>query len=79
MSIASRITLKEAQAKLPEIVHRLTAGDEVVITEGQQMVARLLGPPSTRRQPRKPGSAKGRLTVLAEDDDHLKDFEDYIP
>lgn len=29
-------------------------------------------------QPRIPGSAKGKLTVLVEDDEHLADFRDYM-
>lgn len=28
---------------------------------------------------RKPGSAKGILQVLSEDDEHLDDFSDYMP
>jgi bifunctional DNA-binding transcriptional regulator/antitoxin component of YhaV-PrlF toxin-antitoxin module len=28
---------------------------------------------------RQPGSAKGILTVLSEDDEHLDDFEAYMP
>ena len=28
---------------------------------------------------RKPGSAKGILQVLSEDDEHLNDFKDYMP
>ncbi len=31
-------------------------------------------PPARRR----PGSAKGRLSILKEDDDHLDDFSDYM-
>jgi hypothetical protein len=27
---------------------------------------------------RRPGSAKGRLSILKDDDDHLKDFTDYM-
>ena len=27
---------------------------------------------------RRPGSAKGRLSILKEDDDHLNDFSDYM-
>ena len=27
---------------------------------------------------RRPGSAKGRLSILKEDDDHLKDFTNYM-
>jgi hypothetical protein len=26
-----------------------------------------------------PGLMKGKLTVIAEDDEHLKDFEEYMP
>jgi len=33
--------------------------------------------PTNRR--RIPGSAKGKLKVLAEDDEHLQDFRDYMP
>lgn len=28
---------------------------------------------------RRPGSAKGVLKILIEDDEHLKDFEEYMP
>lgn len=28
---------------------------------------------------RRPGSARGKLRVLSEDDDHLDDFQDYMP
>jgi len=28
---------------------------------------------------RHPGSAKGKLTVLSEDEEHLQDFEEYMP
>jgi len=33
-------------------------------------------PPARNRQP---GSAKGKLVIHAEDDDHLQDFGDYMP
>lgn len=78
MPTPAQISLEEVQARLPGIVHGLAAGDEVIITEGQQAVARLLGPTPTRRRPRRPGNAKGKLTVLAENDGHLKDFGEYL-
>ena len=31
------------------------------------------------RKRRQPGSAKGKLIILAEDDEHLQDFQDYMP
>ena len=34
---------------------------------------------NTPRKRRQPGSAKGILKVLSEDDEHLNDFEEYMP
>lgn len=79
MSAPMKISLEEVQAKLPEIVHGLGEGDEVVIVEGRRTVARLLGPSAAKRRTRQPGSARGRLTVLSEDDEHLSDFRGYMP
>lgn len=31
------------------------------------------------RPNRKPGSAKGILQILSEDEEHLEDFEEYMP
>lgn len=31
-----------------------------------------------RDQPRQPGSAKGKLIILEEDEQHLEDFKDYL-
>jgi hypothetical protein len=33
----------------------------------------------TATEMRRPGSAKGRLVILAEDEQHLDDFQDYMP
>jgi antitoxin (DNA-binding transcriptional repressor) of toxin-antitoxin stability system len=35
------ITIQEAQAKLLELIHQLSPGDEVLITENNQPIARL--------------------------------------
>lgn len=35
--------------------------------------------PQGEHRARVPGSAKGRLTILKEDDEHLDDFADYMP
>jgi prevent-host-death family protein len=74
--MASTITLEEAQAHLAELIERLSPGEEVVITQNEQPVARLIGQRPFGRQP---GSARGKLTVHTEDDEHLKDFKDYMP
>lgn len=39
-------------------------------------------PPETAAPPREfrePGSARGKLVIFADDDDHLADFKDYMP
>jgi len=73
-----RISLDEAQSTLAELVHRLSAGDEVIIMEGQHTVARLIAASPDSSKPRRPGSAKGKFRILVEDDQHLRDFEGYM-
>ena len=69
--------LGEAQAKLPELVHSLAPGDQVVITENDLPVARLIiaATPPVRR---KLGSMQGTVTYMAPDfDTPLEDFREY--
>lgn len=72
------MTVDEAAAKLPELVDSLRAGDEVVLTQNDRAVAKLVGH-GVRRRSRQPGNCKGMLIVLSEDEDHLADFKDYMP
>ncbi len=76
--MSTTVTMQEAQAKLPELVARLADGEEFVITQDQKPVAKLIREPTTTRKRRKAGSAKGKLVILQEDDEHLKDFEEYM-
>lgn len=73
------VTLQEAEAKLSELIHQLKPGEEVVITENNQPVAKLIGEAPGDRLPRRRGSAKGKLVVHADDDEHLGDFKEYMP
>jgi prevent-host-death family protein len=72
------VTIQEAQAKLAELIERLATGEEVVITRDEQPIARLLAERRSARKPRAPGSAKGILTILADDNEHLQDFAEYM-
>jgi antitoxin (DNA-binding transcriptional repressor) of toxin-antitoxin stability system len=63
----TRIPLAEAQSRLPELIASLQPGEEVQIFSGDRTVARLIAELQPPRQPRKPGSAIGTLTVLSED------------
>ena len=72
------VTLEDAQAHLPDLIDRLAPGAELVITRNQQPIARLSAEGKTHRKPRRAGNCKGMLTIVADDDEHLKDFGEYI-
>jgi len=74
----STVTIEEAQAMLPELIDSLAPGEEVIITRNQQPVAKLVGQQWLIRQLRQPGHCKGMLTIIADDDEHLEDFKDYM-
>ena len=73
------VSLEEAQAKLPDIINTLIPGKEIIITRNSQPVAKLIAEKPPIRQPRKPGSARGKLIIHSEDENHLHDFKDYMP
>jgi prevent-host-death family protein len=73
----STVTVEEAQAKLPELIEKLTPDEDVIITRNNQPVARLVGQPPAKPQPVF-GRGRGKVVVLSEDDEHLKDFEEYM-
>ena len=73
------ITIEDAQAKLPKLIGNLAQGEELVITQGERVVARLVGERSEPRQRRVAGFAKGMMTIVAEDEEHLRDFTEYMP
>jgi antitoxin (DNA-binding transcriptional repressor) of toxin-antitoxin stability system len=72
------VTIEEAQAKLPDLIAHLQPGEALVITQNEKPVARLLAEEKTKRQPRKAGNCKGMLVIVADDDEHLKDFAEYM-
>jgi antitoxin (DNA-binding transcriptional repressor) of toxin-antitoxin stability system len=74
------VTLQDAQARLADLVHRLLPGEEILITEDDQPVARLV---STRgpkdRHLRQLGTLKGTvLRIAPEFDAPLDDFKEYM-
>ena len=76
--MSATITVEEAQTRLPELIGNLAHGAEIIITQNQQPVARLVGERLLERKPRVPGNCKGMITLLVEDDEHLKDFDEYM-
>jgi antitoxin (DNA-binding transcriptional repressor) of toxin-antitoxin stability system len=76
--MSATITVDEAQAHLKELIGNFAPGEELVITQDQRPVAKIVGQGVPTRKPRRPGSAKGKFVILKEDDEHLKDFEKYM-
>lgn len=77
--MSSFISLTEIQARLPEILDQMLPGQKLWVTDPEgNLVATLVKEPPPRTAPRQPGTAVGRLTVIAEDDQHLKDFAEYM-
>jgi prevent-host-death family protein len=73
------VTIEEAQNKLSELIHRLTPGEEVVITENDQPVARLVPTaPTLARKPPQFGTLRGTVLSMEHFDDPLEDFKEYM-
>jgi len=72
------ITIEEAQASLKDLIHKLNPGQELIITENEQPIAKLISEPQKSQQRPGPGLCKGMITIIADDEDHLKDLEEYM-
>jgi antitoxin (DNA-binding transcriptional repressor) of toxin-antitoxin stability system len=75
--MSTTVPIDEAQANLKDLIHHLAPGDEVLITENQLPVAKLLSQAKPIKQ-RQPGLCKGMITLLIEDDEHLEGFREYV-
>jgi antitoxin (DNA-binding transcriptional repressor) of toxin-antitoxin stability system len=71
------ISLDEAQARLKDLINQLALGDEIIITENQQPIAKLVRntPKSSRPLP---GLGKGSIIYMSPDfDAPLDEFNEY--
>jgi antitoxin (DNA-binding transcriptional repressor) of toxin-antitoxin stability system len=72
------VTIQEAQSNLPELIRRLTPGEELVITEDDRPVAKLVATPPESPKPRQFGTLRGTVLSMEHFDDPLEDFKDYM-
>jgi antitoxin (DNA-binding transcriptional repressor) of toxin-antitoxin stability system len=72
------VTIQEAQATLVELIHQLPPGEEVVITENNQVVAKLARTEPNQHWPCKAGSARGKVWMAPDFDAPLDDFKEYM-
>lgn len=73
------MAVEDIKLTLPELIDSLTPGDEVILTRNQQPVAKLVSENPPVRKPRVPGLGQGMITIISDDDDHLRDFAEYMP
>ena len=74
----STINIQEAQAILCELIHNLTPGEGIVITENDQPVAKLERTQPRQQWPCKAGSAKGKIHIARDFDEPLEEFREYM-
>ena len=60
-----QVTFHEAKTNLSRLIQRAAAGEEVVISRGPKLVARLIAIGEVKEQ-RMPGALKGSLLVVPE-------------
>ena len=71
------ISLEEAQAKLSELIYNLKPGEELLIADNNRLLAKLIGQTPSQRPG--PGLCKEMITIIADDEEHLQDFAEYLP
>lgn len=62
-----QVNVHQAKTHLSRLLERARAGDEVIIAKNGEPIARLV-PVAQRRQPRTPGSMKGKIRIAADFD-----------
>jgi antitoxin (DNA-binding transcriptional repressor) of toxin-antitoxin stability system len=75
--MSTTITVEEAQERLRELIGKLAPGEEVVITDNQQPVARLIANRSGGKSRPAPGLGKGSILYMAPDfDEPMEEFDE---
>lgn len=70
---------EDIRLTVSELLDQLSPGQEIILTRHQQPVAKLIGEFPTPADRPDPGRGRGMITILSDDDDHLKDFAEYMP
>jgi antitoxin (DNA-binding transcriptional repressor) of toxin-antitoxin stability system len=79
--VYTTITVEQAQATLKDLIRQMAPGEEVIITENKQPVAKLVSQPVKEMVQTRPGPGlcKGMITYMAPDfDAPLEDMKEYM-
>jgi antitoxin (DNA-binding transcriptional repressor) of toxin-antitoxin stability system len=73
------MSVQNASEQLATLVRTLHPGDQIVLTDAEQPIARIV-PEEIGRRNRKAGLCKGMLEIVSDNDaDILEHFKDYVP
>ncbi len=75
MPMTKTVTIEEAQADLGQLIAHLSPNDQLLIADESGPIAEVRLAESKRPQP---GICAGMVIEYVEDDEHLKDFEEYM-
>ncbi|MDN5857377.1 MAG: type II toxin-antitoxin system Phd/YefM family antitoxin [Pseudonocardia sp.] len=73
--MAEQVNVYDAKTHLSKLLERVEAGEEIVIARNGRPIARLV-PEQRRREPRRPGSLKGKIWMSDDFDDPDPELED---
>lgn len=72
-----QVNVEEATKHLPNLIDAAVRGEIVLITTDDHQTIRLV-PVKHAKQPRRPGSAKGMISMADDFDAPLEDFQEYM-
>ena len=71
------VSIEQAQLKLAELIQKSAEGEPVVISQDGKAVAEIV-PLQASPKRRGFGCLKGKIRIIADDDEHLRDFKEYM-
>ena len=72
-----QIEISNLPSQLSDLLTAISQGEEVVLTQSAQPVAKVIKFPPIRK-PRKAGSAEGQIFMAPDFDEPLEDFKEYM-
>ena len=70
------VDVHDARDQLPMLIERARRGEDVILTENNQPLVRLVAAGDAEQ--RQPGSAKGLIHIDDDFDEPLEDFQEYM-
>ena len=70
----TQLDISQAKSKLANLLDLAIEGEEIIITENDQPIAKI----SPIKKPLKRGSAKGKVWMSEDFDEPLSDFDEYM-